>query len=352
MGWNMPRSHECDAKLSRAASVFVKDMMLVKAGESVLIAADPSTDRAAVVAVQDAAYALRAKVATVVLASALPFQGSLADPFIPDHVAAAMTNCDVCIDLCMPYIGGSKAYEVAMKNGRTRYFLGADIGSEGILRLFGDADLDRVFEVSDCFYALFRQAAGKQCRITSRAGTEVTFTMAAAAGLAVARATEPGGYYAPGTALFNPELDSVKGRIVCETTFHEYYTPLDEPLVFDIDGKVKAVSGGGTELKVMDRALRRAGRGEYGNIVHFTCGFHPAARFTGRSFVEDQRVVGCNAIGLGLPHWLPGGGENHPDCVMKAQSLWIDGQHIIDDSVIVGPPELRAASDKLVPTYG
>lgn len=348
----MAAYEENSAKLARAASVFMKDMMLVKSGESVLTVADPNTDHRAVEAVQNAAYCLGARAATIVLASPLPLQGGLADPFIPDHVAAALTSCDVCIDLCMPYIGGSKAYEVAMENNRTRYFLGADIGSGGILRLFGGADLDKVFAVSDRFYELFRDAATKECRITSRAGSDVTFTIAKAAGLAVARATEPGGYYAPGTALFNPELPSVKGTIVCQSTFHEYYTTLEEPLVFQIDGKIRSVSGGGPELTVIERALRRAGRGEYGNVVHFTCGFHPGARFTGQSFVEDQRVAGCNAIGLGLPHWLPGGGENHPDCVMKSQSMWIDGKQIIDNGVIVGPPALLAASDKLVPTYG
>lgn len=340
------------AKLARAASVFIKDMMLVKAGESLLIIADPNTDQRAVEAVRNAAYCLSAKVATILLANPLPFQGGLADPFIPDHVAAALANCDVCIDLCMPYIGGSKAYEVAMANKRTRYFLGADIGSGGLLRLFAGADLDRVFAVSDCFYELFRRMAAKQCRLTSRAGTDVTFTIAPSAGLAVARATEPGGYYAPGTALFNPELDSVKGTITCESTFHEYYTTLEEPLIFEIDGKIQSVSGGGTERKVIERALLRAGGGEYGNVVHFTCGFHPGARFTGESFVEDQRVLGCNAIGLGLPHWLPGGGENHPDCVMKAQSMWIDGEQIFDNGVIVGPSEILAAGEKLVSTYG
>jgi hypothetical protein len=347
----MAMYQEMSAKLSRAALVFVKDMMFVKHGESVLILADPNTDERAVEAVRNAAYSLDAKVAAIVLASPLPFQGGLSDPFLPDHVVAALTNCDVCIDLCMPYIAGSKAYDVAMKNGRTRYFLGADIGSEGIARLFGTADLDKVFAVSDRFYDLLHQSVNKECRITSHTGTDVTFALAEPEGLAIARATRPGGYFAPGTVLLNPELPSVKGTIVCDTTFHEYYTALDEPLRFHIDGKIASVTGGGTELKVMDRALRRAGSGEYGNVVHFTCGYHPGARFTGRSFVEDQRVVGANAIGLGLPQWHPGGGENHPDCVMKSQSMWIGGTQIVEDGIIIGPPELRNASAELVPTF-
>jgi len=112
------------------------------------------------------------------------------------------------------------------------------------------------------------------------------------------------------------------------------------------------LSGGGPERKVMDRALRRAGGGEYGHIVHFTCGYHPSARLTGKSFIEDQRVIGCNAVGFGLPQWVEGGGENHPDCVMSQQSFWIEDQKIVDAGVIVAPPDLAQAARELQPTVG
>ncbi len=343
---------ESSAKLARGALVFVRDMMCVKSGESVLITADTNSDRRAIEAVQNAADSLGAKVASVVLATPLPFQGGLADPYLADHVVAAIQHCDAWIDLCMPYIAGSKAYDDTMQNGRTRYFLGADIGAEGILRIFGGADLDKVFAVSDCFNDLLAHSAGKACRITSQAGTDVRFLLAEPEGLDIARASKPGGYFAPGTVMIIPDLETVKGDIVCEATFHEYYTPLQEPLHFKVDGVITAVSGGDTERPVIDRALRRAGNGSYGNIVHFTCGYHPAARFTGRSFIEDQRVVGCNAVGLGLPQWVPGGGENHPDCVMKGQSLWIDGEQIMADGVFKGPDALCGFVDDLQPLYG
>lgn len=343
---------EIEADLARGAMVFVRDMMCVKKGESVLITVDTNTERRAIDAVQNAAYALGAKVATIVLAPPLPFQGGLADKYMPDPVVAAVQNTDAWIDLAMPYIAGSHCYDTAMHNNRTRYFLGADIGAEGITRLFARADLDQVFAVSDAFYEFLAGSAGKDCRITSRMGTDVRFVLAPPEGLAIAKATKPGGYFVPGTVLFVPELDSVKGRIVVETVFHEYYTPLREPMAFEVDGKIKSVSGGNTEQRVMDRALRRAGNGEYGHIVHFTAGYHPAARFTGQSFIEDQRVIGANAVGLGLPQWLPGGGENHPDCVMTGQSVWIGNDLIVDDGVFRGPPALVTAAQELQIAYG
>jgi 2,5-dihydroxypyridine 5,6-dioxygenase len=338
-------------ELARAAMIMMRDMMRVEAGEHVLVTSDTASDRHAVDAVISAAHLLGARVASLMLAPPLPFQGGLANPYLPDPAVAAAQNCDAWVDLCMPYIAGAAVYDRAMKNGRTRYFLAADIGAEGIVRIFSRADLDQVFVVSDLFNALLAESAGKRCRFTTPLGTDVRFRLAEPEGLAIERATRPGGYFVPGTVMVIPALESVQGTVVCETTFHEYYTVLEEPYRFEVDGKIRRVSGGGPELKIIDRALKRAGGGEYGNIVHFTCGYHPAARFTGRSFIEDQRVAGCNAVGFGLPQWVEGGGENHPDCVMKEQSFWIEDQQIVDAGVIVGPPDLARAAAELKPVY-
>lgn len=348
----MDRITDLGPDLARAALALARDMMCIEAGEHVLVTADQNTEKRAVDALVNASHTLGAKTATMTLSPPLPFQGGLANPYIPDPVVAAAQACDAWIDLCMPYIAGAAVYDTAMKNGRTRYFLAADLGAEGMVRIFTGADLDQVFVVSDTFNAILAESAGKHCRFTTPLGSDVRFTLADPEGLAIERATKPGGYFVPGTVMVIPELESVKGTVVCESTFHEYYTTLEEPYRFEVDGKIQSVTGGGTELKVIDRALRRAGNGEYGNIVHFTCGYHPAARFTGRSFIEDQRVIGCNAVGLGLPQWVDGGGENHPDCVMREQSFWIEDEQIIDRGVIVSPPDLAAAANALQPTYG
>ena len=51
-------------------------------------------------------------------------------------------------------------------------------------------------------------------------------------------------------------------------------------------------------------------------------------------------AIGNNAVGLGIPWWEPGGGENHPDAVVSMQSMWIDGEQIVHDGRIVGPARL------------
>ena len=92
-------------KLARAADVLVRDMMCVKEGESVLVTTDTGTDVVAVQAIQDSAYRLGAKVASIMLAPPVPFQGGLADEYLPDHVKAATGECDAWIDLCNAVLG-------------------------------------------------------------------------------------------------------------------------------------------------------------------------------------------------------------------------------------------------------
>ena len=63
----------------------------------------------------------------------------------------------------------------------------------------------------------------------------------------------------------------------------------------EAESKSRALKDGGGQAIMAERALRRAGGGEFGRIIHFTVGFHPAARFSGTSFIEYIRSPGANA---------------------------------------------------------
>jgi hypothetical protein len=295
----------------------------VRRGEHVVLTTDECTDPALIRVLSDSAAALGAT--PVVLSfSRLPFQGALADPFIPDPVAAAVCESDVWLDMSFPYMAGSTPFDKALERKRTRYLLLGDLDAAGFGRLYGRIDFDKLFALQSTADQLLAAAQGKAARITSPGGSDFRFTIGKPATVKHRRAEQPGAQTIPGSAIFYPELESVQGRIVLEAVFHEYYSVPREPLVIEVDGKVRSVSGDGDAL---------AGGGEYGNVIHLTVGLNAAARMTGSSFIEDIRTVGCNAIGLGLPWWLPGGGENHPDGVVRQQSLWIEDELIIDKGV-------------------
>ncbi len=318
-------------ELFPAANAFLK-FMCVKSGESLIITTDTNGDQAVVQALCAAAMALDV-LPVVITIPQLPYQGKLADPFIPASVLGAVEKCDVWIDLTFPYIAGSELHASVMEKKRVRYMLSSDLNAGGLQRLFGGGALASVYEDMARFENFIARKAGATTRITTALGTDVTYTLAPSKGLHKTSADSPGLYTLPGACGMNPDIESVRGQIVIETVFHEFYTPLRHLLTLEIDGRIRSVAGHGPDRALLEKALLRAGGGLFGYVIHFTHGVHPAARLTGDCFVEDMRALGSDAVGLGLPWWVPGGGENHPDAVISAQSVWVDGQQIVADGL-------------------
>ncbi len=336
--------------IDRGAEVLVSDYMNVQPGDLVVITADSGSDMAGVQAVFSAVARANAK-PSIVIVPQMPFQGRLADPYITPAVAGAVMACDVWIDLTFPYMAGSKLYDDAMLGKHIRYLLGGDMTGAGMARLFGKVDFDVYYETHRTWDELMAQSEGREVRITDDLGSDVRFKLGKPAYTKPRRAVEPGMYTVPGACTMFPEIESVQGVVHVGSIYHEYYTSLRAPLTIQVDGKIQKVSGGGNERLVADRALRRAGGGDYGYIIHFTHGIHPAARVTGESFIEDMRVMGNDAVGLGLPWWVEGGGENHPDAVLYLQSATLDNQPFIQDGLLVGPDHLAKQAEKLAPLY-
>jgi len=331
-------------ELAYAADKLMSELLVVRSGEEVLITADTATDEGVVAAVMSAAKRSGAR-PTVLVIPRLPLQGLLADPFVPEPVGHAAGACDAWMDLTWPYLAGSTASDHALAPGRVRYALGGDLGRESFVRLFARDDLQQVHALCDAFAELL--VPGTPCRFTNDQGGDVEFRLGEA-DPAPMRATQPGMFFMPGSVVLAPDESTVKGLIPLDAVFHEHYTRPRSTIMLEVDGKIQRVTGGDEDGLILERALRRAAGGsDLGHIIHFTCGVHPGARYTGDSFIEDSRVFGYNAIGMGRPFWAEGGGENHPDGVMVRTSLWVDGEQIVRDGTIVAPAALADAAAAL-----
>lgn len=262
-----------------------------------------------------------------------------------------MLEATVWIDLTLPYVAGSHAFDVALAKGVVRYNLAVGMDADALACLYGRVDLDALYEVQSALEALATEAQqeGLECRITTPLGTDVRFCLARPSFSKPRRATKGGIYSVPGNLFMTPDLDSVKGRIVIECAYHEYYTRLHEPMTVVVDGAIRAVEGGGNDQRLMNRALRRACGGDLGYVIHLTHAFNPAARYQGRNLLEDVRAAGCDAVGFGRPWWEPGGGENHPDGVMSRQSFWIGDRQVASDGAFIG--DFAHYEDRLQPIY-
>src|SRR5580692_7940003 len=130
------------AALQRAATVLVEDQMALSAGEDLLVTADMATDVAAIEAIMNAATLVGVRPMMAMIPK-LPFQGKLADPYLPDALPAAMQSADVWIDLTYPFLAGSDAHDTAIKAKRARCLGAGGMDAAGMIRLYGGVDLDK-----------------------------------------------------------------------------------------------------------------------------------------------------------------------------------------------------------------
>jgi hypothetical protein len=317
------------AAVDRAVHVLLREHLCVRASETVYLTVDDASDRALMERLVAHLKGCGAHTSVLRLPR-LPLQGLLADPYIPAFIAQAVAECDVWLDLTFPYLAGSTPFSRAMENGRTRYLLLGDLRAEGAARLYAAVDHDALFDLQEEADRMLRDAQGQNCRISTPEGTDIEFRIGRPASRKARHANAPGAQTVPGSAIFYPEIETVRGTIALEAAFHDYYERLPQRVMLEVDGRIRSV-GEGHHRELLERALRRAGGGDYGHVIHLTIGLNPAAVDSGVSFIEDIRALGRNAIGLGLPWWLPGGGENHPDGIVTRQSLWIDGEPILNE---------------------
>ena len=178
-------------ELARAAEILVADYCAVKPDEAVLITADTASDMSVVEAVMNAADALHAKPVVNVIPP-LPFQGGLSNPYIAAPLSAAIKNCDVWIDFTFPNLAGSDPFEAAMHSRRTRYIMGGDAGTDGLIRMFSKVDLNRLHDVHKAFIELTERSIGKECHIENDKGTDVSFELVGLPFPKPRRADKPG----------------------------------------------------------------------------------------------------------------------------------------------------------------
>jgi leucyl aminopeptidase (aminopeptidase T) len=341
-------------QLTQAADALIATHFAVAPGETVLVTVDTGTEQALIDALFDAVIRAGGR-PMIVLIAQLPFQGALADPYLPPALSAAVEVADVWLDFCFPYMAGSKMHDKAMKAGKTRYALLAMAGADCFARLYGSLDFTAMMEFQIALANYVGSKAGSVARFTCPRGTDITFTMAELKLKRHRVANVPGMHTVPGAQNLYPVLESVKGQIVLQALFDEIYRTLRQPITLQVDGRIQSFSGAAAEDQPrLERALRRAsgsGGQHYGYCIHFTLGFHPGTQLTGKHFIEDIRIPGSNAIGMGLPWWEAGGGENHPDGVVFDQSLWIDGEQVLDCGRLVGPPALVVAYQPVQPRF-
>ena len=135
-------------ELAKGALKFIRDFMLVKPNENVVINYDTYNDERVVKALAQAVYAIDG-VPTVIYTPT--GTGFYAQSNPPAPLASAVCSADVWIELAYAPIMHGKAYNQAVDVNGARYICATGLDVEMLVNCIAKIDLDKVIELGEYF---------------------------------------------------------------------------------------------------------------------------------------------------------------------------------------------------------
>lgn len=340
------RSEYKSFELAKGAMTLVKDIMLVKPGENVVVTMDTATDQRVAQGIVNAVFAVGAMPALI----RHPLQKeAFTQP--PAPVAGAVAKADVWIELAYNTIMHSSAFRAAMESG-ARYTCLTGMDVEMLVNTIANVDCETVIEFGEYLVSVLEKAneiivrsekgtdlrAYKKDRYVKHSGQKATkkgFPVMLCGQITVCPLEETiGGTLFFDGALFPP---AEIGR-------------LDEEVRLQFkNGRITEVSGG-QSAQVFKNWLDSFNDPNMYRLAHYSLGFNPGVtRPTGR-IVEDERVFGCIEFGIGSQGKSLGGAfwnaASHTDGIVLHPTIILDG-HVFEDNGVYLYPEAREFCKKL-----
>ncbi|HEX2295618.1 MAG TPA: aminopeptidase [Actinomycetota bacterium] len=307
--------------LSGAAAAALDDCLALKAGETLVVVADPGTRRIAEALVD----AGRERGAETVLVEMSERENHATEP--PPAVAAAMLHCNVLVAPTTKSVSHTEARRAANAAG-ARAATMPGITEEMMARTMA-ADFSSLRPRSREVARLLTE--GSEVRITTEAGTDLTLGIEGRTGISDdGDLAAPGafGNLPPGEAFLAPVEGTTAGRLVVDGTMWPVGR-LAEPLAFEIvAGYAEEISG--SDAGAVRAVLDKHGREAFA-VAELGIGTNDAAQLTG-NVLEDEKILGTIHVAFGDNHTFGGTIRvpSHQDGIVLAPTLSIDGRTVVD----------------------
>jgi leucyl aminopeptidase (aminopeptidase T) len=310
--------------LQDAARNAVFSCMAVKPGESVLVVTDKPL-RAIGHALWDAACEARSE---AMLLEIIPRAGHGSEP--PAAVAGVMKSVDVLLCPTSCSLSHTEARRAASDAG-VRIATLPGITEDCMIRTL-TADYSGVAELSVKVARVL--TGGREVRVTSPAGTDVSFSIAGRAAHAdTGLVRNPGDFsnLPAGEAFLAPVEGTANGRIVFEAAVAGLGKLGDDKITLEIRDGFAISFTGGEPAQALEKML--APHGEPGrNLAELGVGTNSHAIVTGK-ILEDEKILGTVHFALGNNKSMGGevGVPIHLDGLVQRPSVWVDGKQMMSD---------------------
>jgi len=176
-------------------------------------------------------------------------------------------------------------------------------------------------------------AAGKQVRITTKAGTDVTMGIAGRKCHQLAGVWRAGSVacFPDGEVALAPLEGTARGKIVIDSSMHQIGL-LKDPIIWTVEaGKVVKIEGK-SEATILQDILRKRGDENSFCIGELAVGTNPQARKSS-NVSEDKKRIGAIHIALGDNATLGGNivSTTHLDGIIEFPTLYVDNRLVISE---------------------
>lgn len=328
-------SNRMNWEVAQAAMMLIKDVMLVKPGENIVITGDTGSTEEILEATASAVKAVGG--IPVVIRVPLPDRAHL-EP--PRPLAEAIKASDVWIEYALRPIFFTEAYLSAVEAG-TRYLNLARAQIDWFVRTIGKVDYPGMIELGDILVEMTNNA--DKVRVTCPGGTDITGQNGDRKSHNHGPASEKGkSYMLGGQVGWCPIEETVTGTIVFRgmISYPEALNRLEHPIKIAVEKGIITEISGGPQAEVLDKWLRGFNDPNMLRFAHFTYGFNPGATIS-EYIVESERAYGVHVFGFGRQLPLIGGktwdAPGHTDGIVLNPSVWLDGVLVEKDGRFVHP---------------
>lgn len=326
--------------------VLLRDVMLVKPGENVLVTGDTSSDRRIMEAFSAAAYALDAIPVCITYPTA---PVSLLDP--PKPIQAAAMEADVWFECAYQTVQHTLSWQAAIKNG-VRYMCLTGMDVDMLTRCVANVEYDAMIEFGEYLKATIEKV--DKIEVKSANGTNL---VARQSGRKVRHSGQRGtikGYpfMLGGQISWCPLESTINGTLVLDGAL---WPPADicilqDPIKLTLENGVVTNIEGGRDAARMKAWIESYNDPACYRLAHYSLGFNPGVMSPTGRIVEDERVFGGIEFGIGsqgasilAEKW---DAPSHTDGTILKPTIILDGEVFEEDGVYMHP-EVRKICKEL-----
>ena len=324
-------------EVTSAALTLVRDFMLVKEGENVVITADTSADFRVVEAVAGPAYSVGANPVII----HYPTSGkAFEEPIRP--VADAVVHADVRIELEYYCSMHTPCFRKAMENGaRFTCLNGMDVIM--LVNTVGRVDYDVLIEFGE--YLTDKVHRSNEVIVTDKNGTNlVGYNQGRGVKHSGQRATKKGyPVMLGGQVSWCPVEETINGKLIFDSALFPPDTLglLNSNVELTLEKGVVTKIEGGKDAAIFEKWLNKFNDPNMFRLAHYSIGFNPGVtKPTGR-IVEDERLFGCIEMGIGSQGASLMGAcwdaAAHTDGIVSKPTILLDGYKLEENGIYVDP---------------